>query len=351
MTQAIVAPPPSRSPWQAFYGAVHRLRRWWYRGRGERLPRPVVSVGNLHWGGSGKTPTVAAIAEHLHRGGRRVAILSRGYGRKDENKIQLVSDGEGPLLGPMLAGDEPVLLAGQLPGVAVLVGADRARTGRQALARLDPPPDVFLLDDGFSHLALERDLDLLTFPASDPFAGGRLAPSGRLREPLASAARADAVILTGAAPDRVATAGDELARALRRHGFRGPGFAAELLAEAPRLDDGRPIEPGTRALLVSGIARPKRFHDTVRRLGFTVAEHLTFPDHHPYPAASLERITEAYHQNGANVVLATSKDRVKLQSRLKLPLAEVRVRAALVPSFWTWLDERLEEVEAAGARR
>ncbi len=341
---SLQAPPPSRSPWQLFYGAVHRLRASWYSDRAAKLPRPVVSVGNLSWGGAGKTPMVAAIASHLNAAGVRVAILSRGYGRRDESGVRIISDGEGPLLGPRLAGDEPVLLAGMLPGVAVLVGADRARAGRHALERLEPPPDVFLLDDGFSHLRLRRDLDILLFPARDPFAGGRLPPGGRLREPLASAARAGAVVLTGTPGDEASRAGDELALALRPHGYRGPGFASLTVVEKPRRFSGGELPETVRALLVSGIARPEGFGSSVQELGVEVADHLAFGDHHAYSEASLARIEKAYHQCGATVVLATGKDRVKLQGRLKLPLAEVPIRAAPTPSFFAWLDERLAEI-------
>lgn len=347
----ILAPSPPRSPWQWFYGAVHRLRRRWYEGRAGRLPRPVVSVGNLHWGGGGKTPMVAAIAAHLRDQGRRVVVLSRGYKRRGGAGIRLVSDGEGPLIGPLLAGDEPVLLAGDLPGVAVVVGADRARAGHHVFHRLEERPDLFVLDDGFSHLTLARDVDILLFPAADPFAGGRLPPTGGLREPLAAAARADAVVLTGYDGADGAEAGDALARALRPFGFRGPGFASRTVAGVPRFvttapgpgRSERPVPSGSRALLVSGIARPRAFEETARRQGFSIADHLSFPDHHAYPAASLEKIALAYDQKGATVVLATGKDRVKLQGRLALPLAELPIRAAPPEEFFTWLDRRLAE--------
>ncbi|MCB1058486.1 MAG: tetraacyldisaccharide 4'-kinase, partial [Acidobacteria bacterium] len=114
------SPPAPRSPWQLLYGAAHRLRRRWYRSRARRLPRPVISIGNLHWGGAGKTPLVAAIGRHLAARGLRVAVLSRGYGG-DGRGVRIVSTGTGPLLGPLVAGDEPVLLAGEMPGVAVVV--------------------------------------------------------------------------------------------------------------------------------------------------------------------------------------------------------------------------------------
>jgi len=341
---SLEAPPPSRSPWQLFYGAVHRLRAGWFRDRAMTLPRPVLSVGNLSWGGAGKTPMVAAVASHLQASGWKVAILSRGYGRRDEKEVRIISDGEGPLLGPRLAGDEPVLLAGMLPGVAVVVGAERARAGRHALERVNPPPDVFLLDDGFSHLRLQRDLDILVFPARDPFAGGRLPPGGRLREPLSSSARADAVVLTGTPPEEAPRAGDELARALRPYGYRGPGFASVTVVEEPRRFPGGEMPETVRALLVSGIAQPDAFAASVRRLGIELADHLAFGDHHAYGDPSLAKIEKAYHRSGANMVLVTGKDRVKLQGRLQLPLAEVPIRAAPTPRFFEWLDERLAEI-------
>jgi tetraacyldisaccharide 4'-kinase len=341
------APLPSRSPWQLLYGGAHDLRRRWYARRAHRLARPVVSVGNLHWGGTGKTPLVAAVAAHLRDRGLAVCILSRGYASRGRG-VRVVSTGGGPLLGPLLAGDEPVLLAGELPGVAVVVGPDRGRSGEHALYRLDPRPDLFLLDDGFSHLALARDLDLVAFPAADPFAGGRLAPSGRLREPLAAISRAHAVLLTGAAGPGE---GRELAEALRPYGFTGPGFASATRPGAPRwvAGDRSALPPGTRVYLVSAVARPDSFTATVRALGLEIAGELRFPDHHPYPPASLERIAAGFRASGAAAVLTTAKDRVKLLGRLDgLPLAELPVRAEPEPAFWAWLDGRVDGLVRRG---
>lgn len=344
-----VAPPHPRSPWQRLYGAAHRARRHFWRQRAERLPRPVVSVGNLLWGGGGKTPVTAAIAAYLRDrpgGGLRVAILSRGYGRTPgpDREVRVVSTGDGPLLDPSVAGDEPVQLAGELPGVAVLVAGSRAAAGRHALAHLDPPPDLFLLDDGFSHLALARDVDLLVFPAADPFGGGRLPPSGRLREPLAAAARADAALLTGETGDATA---DDLARALAPHGFGGPAFLAPSRLGPPRFDP-----QAERVLLVSGIARPEGFAAAAReaaaRDGLRVTGELRFPDHHRYPEESLERIRRAFRAQGAQAILTTAKDRVKLRGRLDLPLAELPLTAEPEPAFGRWLDDRLAPLLRSG---
>lgn len=330
------APTPSSSPWQLLYGGAHRLRSRWYRSRSRHLPRPVVSIGNLHWGGTGKTPLTAAVAAHLRDRGLAVCILSRGYASKGRG-VRVVSTGEGPLLGPLLAGDEPVLLAGELPGVSVVVGPERFDAGMAALRRLPNPPDLFLLDDGFSHLGLARNLDVVAFPASDPYGGGRLLPTGRLREPLASIGRAHAVVLTGAAsPD----AGRDLAESLRPYGFTGPGFASFTRPGRPRWigESSGELETDAKVFLVTAIARPERFVGSVRELGFEVAGELRFPDHHPYPAPSLNKIAEAFRSSGAAAVLTTAKDGVKLLGRLGVPLAELPVRAEPEAAFWAWLD-------------
>ena len=339
------APLPPRSPWQLLYGGAHGLRRRWYARRARRLPRPVVSVGNLHWGGTGKTPLVAALGAHLRDRGLAVCVLSRGYASRGRG-VRVVSTGSGPLLGPLVAGDEPVLLAGELPGVAVVVGPDRWQAGEHAFRRLDPRPDLFLLDDGFSHLALARDLDLVVFPAADPFAGGRLFPAGRLREPLAAIARAHAALLTGASgPEE----GRALAEALRPYGFTGPGFSSVTRPGQPRriAEDRSELPPGTGVFLVSAVGRPGSFTATVRALGLEIAGELRFPDHHDYPAASLQRIEEGWKASGAEVVLTTSKDRVKLLGRLDLPMAELPVRAEPEPAFWEWLDARVDTLRGS----
>jgi tetraacyldisaccharide 4'-kinase len=364
----LTAPPLAASPWQRLYAGAHRLRSGWYRARARRLPRPVVSIGNLHWGGGGKTPLVAAVARHLRQRGAAVCILSRGYGGRGRG-VRVVSRGEGPLLGPSEAGDEPVLLGGELPGVAVVVGADRYRAGIEALARLRPAPDLFLLDDGFSHLALRRDLDLLVFPAVDPFGGGRLWPGGRLREPLAAVARADAALLTGAPPAALprplpvaagetapggSRLGAELAAALRPYGFSGPGFACPVRAGTALLHAAAgavPLASGSKVLLVSAIAHPESFAAAVGELDFAVMDELRFPDHYPFPPASLPGIAARVAASGAAAALVTAKDRVKLLGRLAAPLAELPVDAEPEPAFWSWLDGALAAIAQARSSR
>jgi tetraacyldisaccharide 4'-kinase len=311
----------------------------------------VWSIGNLSWGGSGKTPVVAAVAAWAHDRGRRVAVLSRGYARRGSKPL-VVSRGAGPRVPPALAGDEPWLLADALPGVAVAVAARRAEAARELAGQMPSAPDLYLLDDGFSHLALARDLDLLVLPVGDPFGGGRLPPSGRLREPLAASARAHAVLLTGAGatPAAAREAGD----ILRAFGFAGAAFACDVEVSVPRrvtsipndaarADDGATLSG--RVLLVTGIARPERVRESAVGAGIEVVEQLAFADHHDYPERSLGRIAETARRSGAVAVLTTSKDRGKLAGRLDLPLWELPVAAVPEPGFWTWLAGRLGPAE------
>jgi len=353
---ALAAPPPPRSPWQLLYGALLARRRRRAAATAERLPVPVVSLGNLHWGGGGKTPFTAAVAADLQARGLAVAIVSRGYRRASRGPL-VVSLGGGPRIPWSAAGDEPFLLAELLPGVAVAVGEQRVAAARLLLRELPQTPDLFLLDDGFSHVALARDIELLLFPAADPFAGGRLAPAGRLREPLGAARHADAVVLTGCPASEMPTAGAHLARALARHGFSGPGFASSTASGPPRAGasglagagsssggDLHGILPaGTRVVAFAGIARPEGFFRDAERQGVEIAARLAFPDHHAYPDESIARIEGAFRRHRAGALLTTAKDALKLRGRLSPAPSVLPIVARPEPAFWEWFDERLAQ--------
>ncbi|MEE2776180.1 MAG: tetraacyldisaccharide 4'-kinase [Acidobacteriota bacterium] len=323
-------------PWQWLAGSLLRARRNWYRAHARRLPVPVISIGNLHLGGTGKTPLTAAIASHLHRQGNAVTILSRGYRRRTRGVI-VASVGEGLKVAAEDVGDEPALLAEALQGVAIVVGERRYDAGQLALAELDPTPEVFVLDDGFSHVSLARDVDILTFPAADPLGSGKLAPNGPLREPLAAALHADAAIVTdsdNSAPEVTS----RLKRVLEAHGFTGPVFTASsrVSLAGPR--------PSGGLLLVSGIARPDRVAASAASIGLDIREHLVFPDHHAYPSASLEKIRARAADQQAHAVVTTAKDAVKLRERLTLDLITIETRAELETAFWEWLDPLVETI-------
>ncbi|NTV54742.1 MAG: tetraacyldisaccharide 4'-kinase, partial [Syntrophaceae bacterium] len=197
------------------YGVLVRLRAGAYAVglfRTKRLPCRVISVGNITLGGTGKTPTVINIGGLMQQHGRRPLVLSRGYGRKDESATTVVSDGVSLFLNPSVGGDEPSLIANRLARVPVVVGSDRYRAGTFAVGRFHP--DCVILDDGFQHIRLARDLNIALIDASDPFGGGMLFPAGILREPPSALERADVVVIT-----RVAQADDvtTLKGTIRRH--------------------------------------------------------------------------------------------------------------------------------------
>ncbi len=326
---------PLLLPLSALYGAGVALRLALYR-RGilavRNAARQVISVGNVAAGGTGKTPFVRWLAGELLRRGRHPSILTRGYGRGSRGTV-VVSDGRGAFATVADSGDEPVLLARALPSVPIVADARR----RDAAARaetLGTPVDLHLLDDGFSHVALARDVDVVLLDATAPDAAGALLPAGRLREPLSSLARADLLVVTK-------TEQSDPGRALeiaRRFAPGVPVYRArtEVLGVTGR--DGLPVEPGDlppgTAVAVAGIARPEAFGATLASIGIEPVELLSFRDHEPYGPASLGRIERALEESGATTVVTTEKDAVKLDGLLSVPVFRVAVEARPVePSF------------------
>lgn len=324
------------TPLGAIYGGVARFRRSWYDRRPAsriRLSRPVVSVGNLVTGGSGKTPVVAAVAAVLSRHGHRPAILSRGYGRSRRAPgIVVVTEGTGPLVPVEQSGDEPQMLARDIRGVPIVVAADRARAGQAAIDRFDST--VLILDDGFQHLRLERKIDLLVLSSDD--LAEKLLPSGRLREPLSAATAADAVLAYGSAADA-----QELANRVGvEHSFCVTPRYLPLLT----LHGVLPADK--RVAAVAGIARPQRFFDALRKQGYDVIREFTFPDHHWFSAADVREIEAKARERGASAVVTTAKDAMRLEryrKGLTSPWAILPLSVFVEPSaeFEAWLLQRL----------
>src|SRR3972149_9569915 len=180
-----------------FYGLGHRLRLALYnRGilKTKNLSIPVISIGNLTAGGTGKTPTIIMIAELLKGMGKKVAVLSRGYKGKAEGEINVVSDGDKILLNPLESGDEPYMMAARLKGIPVITGSDRYKTGKYAIEKFGTK--IILLDDGYQHVQLDRNFNILLLDSNSPFGNGYLLPRGTLREPPSYINRADVIILT-----------------------------------------------------------------------------------------------------------------------------------------------------------
>ncbi|HEY6051017.1 MAG TPA: tetraacyldisaccharide 4'-kinase [Thermoanaerobaculia bacterium] len=303
-----------------------------------RLGRPVVSVGNVTVGGTGKTPFVERLARWMLDEGRRPAILSRGYGRRSRGAV-LVSDGKGggPLVGPLEGGDEPVLLARRVPGAVVAVAGRRVEAARAAEAF---SPDVFILDDGFQHLALARDLDIVLLDASDPFGGERYPPFGGLREPLSALGRAGAIVFTRPGPGAPSPAARQ--RVLAEN-WDAPRFTSEIRPAGFSDEAGRPAAaPRGPIVAACGIARPESFSQALAFLGIRPEETLIFSDHRRYDARDAARIAAAAARHCASAVVTTEKDSVKLAGKLPVPIASVRLEAEIVePEFFAFLRGRL----------
>jgi len=321
------------------YGGAARLHRaWWEHGPGApvRLPCKVVSVGNLVVGGSAKTPVAAWVAAALHRRGWPVAIASRGYGGRGADAVEVVSDGRHVYGRAEVVGEEPMLLAGLAPGVPVLVGRRRDVVGRRAVAGMNA--QVLVLDDGFQHHRLAKDVELLTLTGAG-LGNGRVLPRGPLREPVSALSRAHAILaVDGPLPEADAA---RVARA-------APGAARFALERRPRST--RPLaggarEPasalaGQRVGMLCGIARPASLRDTLRSLGAAVVAERAFPDHHRYRREDLAGLASE-----APLWITTEKDAGKLLPAW-LDGARVRVLAleTVFPDgekFLDWLEERL----------
>lgn len=310
-----------------------------------QLDCPVISVGNIVVGGTGKTPTVIFLARWLQRQGKRVCVLSRGYRRKSHGLV-VVSDGERLLAGVEESGDEPMLIARLVPGAIVMVDADRVNGGRIARQRFQP--DLILLDDGFQHRRLYRDLDIVTFKGGGDTGNGWLLPAGPLREPLTALHRADLIWFTGGETPPPAgigakqgtAPGMQTAETVRRAPARlkaAAGSTAALLqaaggAEKPLLRArlqicgaanaaGAELESpaGRRVLLFCGLAQPQHFLASARSLGLDVVRLISYKDHHQYSQRDIRELEKARQRARADFIITTDKDWVKIEPALSLP--------------------------------
>jgi tetraacyldisaccharide 4'-kinase len=322
------------------YGAATTWRRRWYArdpSRRHHLARPVVSVGNLRVGGSGKTPLVAHIARLLRENGHRPSVLTRGYGRRHASDgVTVVSDGRAILADVAHAGDEPLMLARALPGVPVLVGANRYLSGLLAERRFGAT--VHVLDDGFQHLGLARDVDLLLVDEED--LSDKLLPAGWLREPLASAPAADALLVSAG----YTTATERIGRALGVPTV----FRVTAALAPPRViatGDSVVVPSGARVFALAGIARPERFVSDLTAVGWQVVGSLIVRDHHQYSPRDIRRLAAAAKAAAAAVVLTTDKDAVRLGGCEidGVPIAAVPLEVGVEPAdaFRDWLLHKL----------
>jgi len=291
------------------YGAVVALRNRLYdRGllpQGE-LPCPVVSVGNLTVGGTGKTPTVILMARILRERGWRPAVLSRGYGGSAREPVNVVSDGKRVVLGWSEAGDEPVLIARTLPEVPVLTGTMRLLTGRAAVEKFGA--NVLILDDAFQHRSLRRSLDVVLIDAARPFGNGSMLPRGPLREKPEGLRRAHVIIRTGAEENAMEPTPGLFGLPCFRGYRRAEALVGAGTGQVFPVEDIR----GRKGCAFAGIGRPDSFRESLAGLGAQVVSFRPFDDHHPYGPGDLDDLLRLAAASGAGLIVTTEKDAVRL---------------------------------------
>ena len=330
------------------YRLAMLLRAFLYRKnillKTQRLSVPVISVGNLTLGGTGKTPMVRYVAKLLLLRGLRPAIVSRGYGGKAAAPVNIVSAGNEVLLSPEMAGDEPFMLAEALPGVPVLTGPERARVARHAIREFGV--NRIVMDDGFQHLAVSRDLDLVLFSAGTLLGNGRVFPGGELREPLSALGRAHGFVITGVDRGNRAKV-EDFQRRLQEAFPETPVFTGEYLpagiwhsrqGKACTFAEAREIP----VFAFAGIANPDSFRQTLRQEGFFLAGFKEFKDHYGYTAQDVAALVAAALAQGAKALLTTEKDFVKLRPFFgEFPLLALTIELRMGHGFDLFIIERI----------
>ena len=327
------------------YGMVVRLRArayGWRLLRTRDLPMPVISVGNITLGGTGKTPATVNVAGLLLKSGRKPVVLSRGYGRSDRSAVLVVSDGASKVLDPVSGGDEPVLIARRHPQVPVVVGADRYRSGMVANERFHP--DIAVLDDGFQHIGLNRNMNIVLIDAVDPFGSGRLFPAGILREPLAALRRADIVIITRAdCAENIV----QLKKTIGQHSdariFTARYAPRDLMDVAT--GETRPLDflRGKPVFAFAGIARPDSFISLLRTLGAIVTGTAVYGDHYSYTRSDLAGLIRQAGERNSALVATTEKDGVRLTNMTPEGIWAVRIDLEVVESS-VWEETLLKSL-------
>lgn len=345
--------------WLSFlYSFIVRMRLRAYRNRWKeqsRLGTMVISVGNLTVGGTGKTPVVEFLSRTLRDRGRQVAVLSRGYKSKKLDKLQqwrdwdyedceelpkIVSDGTEVRLGPKYAGDEPFMLAKNLPGVSVIVDKNRVNGGRFAVTELGA--DTLILDDGLQYLKLEHEIDIVLVDQNSPFGTRALLPRGTLREPMRNLCRASYIIITKAQ----GPTDEALLARMRKYNptaeiietTHGPQFLQEVFGER-RLE----LEElkGKYVAAISGIAVPESFEGLLKKLGAKVEFHRTFADHHAFEQREVDRFMQRCVERDIEMIVTTEKDAVRFPKpkELDVELYFLRIEIEILKGHDVW--ERL----------
>ncbi|MCP4343788.1 MAG: tetraacyldisaccharide 4'-kinase [Desulfobulbaceae bacterium] len=322
--------------------------------RQESLAVPVISIGNLVLGGTGKTPTVQHVAKLLSRHGYHPAVISRGYKGKAKETVNIVSDGENVLLSPALAGDEPYMLAKSLPKTPVLTGTRRLFSCRHSIEHFHT--DVILLDDGFQHLNVKRDIDIVLFDSTALAGNSRVFPGGPLREPISALNRCQAFLLTGEDQDNRERT-KKFSNLLQQQFSNKPVFISALkscsMIEPNKLmnpllsSNGTvPDEVVSRNFLgFCGIANPLRFKKSLSGIGIHLASFQVLKDHITYNQTLLSNLCKKAIECGADSLVTTEKDYVKLQSfNINLPIYVLQVHHEIEQAFDLFLLKSLQNL-------
>jgi tetraacyldisaccharide 4'-kinase len=318
-----------RSPFSImafFYGRIIKARqRLFDTGffKKKKLSVPVLVVGNLNAGGTGKTPLAAWLARRFLEKGIRPALICRGYRGRAEGDVLVVQDGREIQGSVEDAGEEPVWLSENLPGLPVVIGKDRYQAGIRAQERFGVDP--LILDDGFQHLALQRDVDVVLLDAMIPLEQDALLPRGRLREPPSALSRAQVIVMAHARSEAPEQAGY-----LRRWNSEAPVFFMRYIPQ-------NRLPSGKSALAFCGIGSPGYFFELCEDQGVRLVDKVVFPDHHDYKKAELKRLEKRAQDMNAEFLLTTEKDEIKIRGKLEfsLPLLVLKVE----PDFFGKDDE------------
>ena len=319
-------------PLGVLYGAITRARIAAYRNgvfSVSQLPAPVISIGNITTGGTGKTPLVEWVSRLLSKDGKKVCVLTRGYGRANPETQVVVSDGTRVLVDERQAGDEPFLLANKLVGIAaVIANADRVAAGHWAIQNLGA--NALVLDDGFQHLRIARNLDIVTIDATSPWGDGALLPHGRLREDIAGLSRAHCVVITRA--EQVESV-DYLRSSIQKH-TTAPIFTSRMLSSTVETIQGDTVDQNTLTngslAAFCGIGNPTSFFNHLERERARVVLTQTYADHHVYQQHEINHLTERAKVEGATALITTAKDAVKLGGlHFELPCYVLEIEIAI----------------------
>ncbi len=292
------------------------------------LPVPVISIGNLTMGGSGKTPVVLSLAQMLKQLNYRPAIISRGYGGKASKRSNTVSTGRKILLSQEEAGDEPYMLAKKLVGVPVITGKSRIHPCKRAIESYGA--NILLLDDGFQHLAINRDIDIVLFNATTLAGNSRVFPGGVLREPVSALERCHSFMLTGVTDGNRERA-DQFSLLLKKRFPEKPLFFSEIFGYEVWAADGKAnvgdFSDLGRTSGFCAIANPIRFKDSIEMSGIDLVRFSSFEDHKKYDQRLVDKLCKAAKEAGVQSLLTTEKDFVKIDHlKRTLPLYVLKVK-------------------------